>query len=149
MELSSEALTLLMPSILGRRRWTIPMAEITVVDPDGVEDAVTEDVVPATPLTIPQFYVAPVFPNRRLTLLFSTPQRLPPFRRFRAMGSGVSPRQTRSAAGVWADGVVLGFRRRPAVVTAFVQAGARLTPSELSWLRAHRALIADPIERRR
>jgi hypothetical protein len=60
-ELTSDALTLVMPTMLSHR-WTIPMAEITVVDPDGVEDARAEDVVPATPLTLPQFYVAPAFP---------------------------------------------------------------------------------------
>ena len=79
----------------------------------------------------------------------AAPQRLPAFRWFWAMGTGVSPRQTRSTTGVWADGVVLGFRRRPAVVTAFVQAGARLTPSEMAWAQGHRPVVVDPVERRR
>lgn len=146
-ELTSEALTLVMPAIL-RRRWTIPMAEITVVDPDGVEDAMAEDVVPATPLTLPRFYVAPTFPRRELALLFRRPRRVPPFRIW-ALGTGVSPRQTRSAAGLWADGVVLSFRQRPAVVTAFVRAGARLNPSEAAWAQAHHVPVADAAERRR
>jgi len=141
-ELTSEAVTLVMPGILGRRRWTIPMAVITVVDPDGE----AEDVVATRPLTIPRFYEAPAFSNRALTLLFETPRRVPPYRRIWAVGTGVSPRRTRSAAGVWADGVVLNFRQRPAVVAAFAQAGARATPSEPAWARAHGLPLSDPVK---
>jgi hypothetical protein len=73
---------------------------------------------------------------------------VPPFRLW-ALGTGVSPRQSRSAAGLWADGVVLSFRQRPAVVTAFAQAGAHLTPSEAAWSLAHHVPVANAAERRR
>ncbi|HEY7069415.1 MAG TPA: tetratricopeptide repeat protein, partial [Acidimicrobiales bacterium] len=148
-ELSSGALTLVLPSFLGRRRWTIPTSEITVVDPDGSDVAVPQQIVTASPLTIPDFYNMPLFPGRRLVLLFRTPQRLPPFRRFWAMGTDVSPRRTRSPSGVFVDGVEIACRRLSAVVPALVQAGARSAPSLATWAHGQRPLAWDPVEGRR
>jgi hypothetical protein len=45
--------------------------------------------------------------------------------------------------------VALSFRQRPAVVTAFAQAGARLAASEASWARSHDVPVADAAVRRR
>jgi hypothetical protein len=146
---SPQALSLTMPSYLGARPWVIPLSEITVLDPEPAVD-VEEEVVFASPLTMPGFYRAPGFPGRNLELLFGSPQRIPPLRRT-AFGQdvGISPRRTRSQAGTHVDGIVVAFTNRSQAVGAFAEAGATFTSSLSDWARAHRTVVDDPIERQR
>jgi hypothetical protein len=146
---SSDGLSLRMPSYLGRQPWVIPLSAITVVDTETAADEV-DDVVLASPLTLPGFYRAPAFPGRNLVLLFRSPLRIPPLRHT-AFGQdvGISPRRTRSRSGTDVDGIVLGFRNRADAVAALREVGATFTPSLWSWARTHRAVVHDPIQRER
>lgn len=144
-----QELTLMMPSYIGGTPWVIPISAITVLDPESAVDH-DEEVVFASPLTIPGFYRARLFPRRNLVLLFGSPLRIPPLRHT-ALGQevGISPRRTRSQAGTQVDGIVVAFRNRAQAVAALAEAGARFTSSLSAWARAHRPVVDDPIERDR
>lgn len=145
-ELSPQSLTMVMPIYFGSVYWTVPLSEITLVDPAAAPtgDAEPAGAAPARPLLLPMFYDAPAFPWRRITLLFRAPQRVPALRRFWGMGSGLSAAMTRSAAGVWIDGMVVSFRDPDEAATAVARAGAPSVPSVRSWAQAHRPLVPDP-----
>jgi hypothetical protein len=132
--------------ILPTVRWTVPLSEITVVDPAAAAPGEAEraGAAPARPLLLPLFYDAPAFPWWRVTLLFRTPQRVPALRRLWGAGSGLSAAATRSANGAWIDGMVLSFRDPDEAATAFARAGAASVQSVRSWAQAHRPLVPDP-----
>jgi hypothetical protein len=109
-----------------------------------------EEVVFASPLTMPGFYRAPLFPRRNLMLLFGSPRRIPPLRHITfGQDVGISRRGTRSQAGTQVDRIIVAFRNRAEAVAALAEAGASFTSSLSVWARAHRTVADDPIERER
>ena len=98
---------------------------------------------------IPYLFTTGPLTQPNILLVFATPQRVPALRRAVDMAPNVSlpftARMTRSAQGVFLDGVTLRAEgEEPVVRGRLIAAG--LTPVEdiTAWLVAHRETTSDP-----
>jgi hypothetical protein len=79
-----------------------------------------------------------------LTLLFTTPQRIPPLRRGGGAAIGLPYFKSRSETGVQIDGLRLRANDPVAAVQILADAGVERIDRPAAWMRRHRAVTQDP-----
>lgn len=148
LEFVGDTIAIRLPSVFGgRARWTIPLAELAVVRPHHLVQ-VTQDRgtgrVFVEPVLTP--YLSTTSPNvsPNLELLFRSPQRIPPIRLAAIINTKLSYRLSRSAKGMFLDGVALRAVNPKAAAETLASAGAELVPSPGWWLTEHRETTTDP-----
>ena len=147
LDVSSTHVLFHLPSFFGsKHNLAVPIREVAVVDLNMTADPSEKaTAVYVTPLHLP--YLATTTANMRanVTLLFATPQRIPPLRWGGAMTSGLGRRASRSDDGVMIDGAALRAVRPRAAIDAVAGAGAVRVADGDAWLRAHRETTSNPI----
>jgi hypothetical protein len=137
------------PGFFGSRRLVVPATHVAVeeqLDPFALEDP--DDTIffekPLLLLDLPTRTRSAV-PN--LILGFASPVRVPPLRAILAFESPFpfTWRASRSAEGVYADGVLLRSPLPEQATAALVSSGATRVPELVTWLAGHRQVATDPV----
>lgn len=145
-EVDGARLRLWLPAIFAdRQAWDLDVTDVVLVDPRSVSnDDTGEGWAFQRRVEIP--YAATtdhrVAPN--LTLLFTTPQRVPPLKLNGAEKISLSYFRSRSEAGVQVDGVRLRAEDPVAAIQALTAEGVRKVDRPVAWLRQHRPVTQDP-----
>lgn len=151
---SGGQLEIFVPQWFGGRLWRVPLREVAVIDHTDTADLTAADEVEPTgtvavlaeDIVVP--YLITTSPNAAATttLLFETPQRIPPLRWF-MLGStaGVSWTAARSARGLTVDGVQVRFVAPKEASRQLVAAGAEKITDAHAWLVARREVVTDPV----
>lgn len=145
-ELADGLITLRLPGVLGSLPWSIPAAQVGVVNLRNLDDAVAEqDPEPAAfmeAVTVPYLATSAHLGGPNISLLFRGPQQVP--RLPRLGGTGVlSHRESRSRRGLFLDGVSLRAEDPVEAVIATIAQGAERVRDPYTWFRDHRATSRD------
>lgn len=146
---SADSLQLTLPTYFGRHQWTVPIDQVVAGDPTSGDISVVEDIF-ADPLVLPYLFTTGPGKAPNLVLLFRTRQRIPPMKRWAAVNSVGLPFRvwdTRSPEGVHLDGVILRAKDPTGALRCLGGAGVEIVTAPWAWLRAHRSVVTDPIER--
>lgn len=146
-EMDGGLFTLRLPGVLGSRPWSIPAAQIGVVNLRNLDDAVEQ--LDQEPEAVTEAVTVPYLATRahpggpNIALLFRGPQRVPHLPRLG--GTGVlSARESRSHRGLFLDGVGLRAEDPVEAVIAAIAEGAERVQDPHLWFRHHRATTRDP-----
>lgn len=143
-EVDGPTVRLRIPSIFGEV-WEVNAADVAVVvDQPEAHDDSGEGWVFKVPVSIP--YAATTHPafKPNVMLLFKTPRLIPSLQFFGAGTIGLSAAKSRSAAGIWIDGLEMRARDPHAAVGTLVAAGLEGVDRPNAWLREHRRVTQDP-----
>lgn len=143
---------LILPGYFGRRRWSVPLSAVGVADltSSTLTDSAGGEVFRGG-VDIPYlFTTGPVFAATTL-LLFKRPQRVPPLTFVAACAPNTDLPfgylESRSANGAQLDGVLLRAVSPCDAAEHLIRAGAQQVTDPADFLRRHRDVVDDPVER--
>lgn len=139
------------PQWFGSARWSIPLSELAVFDVGSEPDRDIpwpdeQLVVFAERLKVADLPTGGRHRSVTLGLFFRTPRPVPPLR-WTHLGSALSPRASRSDAGLVLDGVVVSAESSRQAVAVLRDAGVEVITNPVRWWIRHRRVERDPQRR--
>jgi len=142
-----DMLRVCIPRALGSKLWSLPIADVGVVNLANVDEPApdqNETAMLRAPLEVPYVATRSEIAAPNVALLFRTALRVPQLPRF-GFGEPLPRRASRSREGLWLDGLQVEAVRPVEAVIALVAAGAERVLEPEEWLVASRSVVRDPI----
>lgn len=142
-----DMLRICIPRALGSKPWSLPIADVGVVNLANVDEPAADQDEPAvlrSPLDVPYVATRSELAAPNVALLFRSTLRVPQLPRF-GFGEPLPRRASRSRGGLWLDGLQVEAVQPVEAVITLLAAGAERVLEPVEWLVARRPVVREPI----